>query len=84
MLTEPMDAWQVGTGDILTMDSEVVGPIDTIEEDGDYLIFYVKDDDGDPTGFPFAPFATVRIFVSEDDPAYLAALDAAIDSVFED
>lgn len=69
MQTDTIDAWQVADADLIVNGKEEVYlVIGDAEEDGDYLRFNTTDEDGDTTQFVFAPFDSVTVLVSWDDP----------------
>lgn len=67
MQTDTVFAYQVENNDHVVFDGEVMGYVYSINEDDDYIILDVVDDDAEHTEYPFGPFDSVTIVASFDD-----------------
>lgn len=69
MQTDAVFACNIENNDNIVIDGEHVGYVYMVNEDGDFILLNVVDDDGDHTEYPFGPFDTVTIvtsFLDED------------------
>ena len=64
MQTDTVYALAIENNDHIVIDGEVAGYVYMVDEDGDYILFSVVDDEGEHTQYPFAPFDTVTIVTS--------------------
>lgn len=91
--TETWNAFELAKGDsIIVGDSQYIIVADSVDE-GDFLLFDTRDEDGELTQLPFGPFDPVTVVVSWSDDGsvpdewaktYADLLDEVIDSQFED
>jgi hypothetical protein len=67
MQTDSVYACNIENNDHIVIDGEVKGYVYMVDEDGDFILLDVVDDDGEHTQYPFGPFDTVTIVASFDD-----------------
>lgn len=69
MQTDSVYACNIENNDHIVIDGEVKGYVYMVNEDDDFILLDVVDDDGEHTQYPFGPFDTVTIvtsFLDED------------------
>lgn len=67
MQTDSAYACNIENNDFIVIDGEVVGYVYMVNEEGDYLLLDVVDDEGEHTEYPFAPFDTVTFVNAFDE-----------------
>lgn len=67
MQTLDLWAYEVEQDDFLVIDGAVVGQVKEKNDEGDGILFTVKDEDGDVTQLPFGPFESAVIVSSFED-----------------
>ena len=67
MQTDNVYACNIENNDFIMVEGEVKGYVYMVDEDGDFILLDVVDDDGEHTQYPFGPFDTVTIVTSFDD-----------------
>lgn len=77
METDPVFACNIENNDQIAIDGKHVGYVYMVEDDGDFILLDVVDEDGEHTQYPFGPFDTVNVITRFEDDVDVEEFDLA-------
>lgn len=67
MQTDTVHGYALEVGDFVVMDEDTTMEVTFKDDDGDFILANLKDEDGEVTQIPFGPFDTVTIVSRFDE-----------------